>query len=156
MVECPWSYPLSHMTASHVPNMLECFFTRADSKLQWWIVNCDILNYQVYTRERRLCRDCGLAFQWGETKCGLFLCFSNMLIAISLEIEFYWKKCSISAEVVRRSRSSAPNQLGVTAFIQWFRCVIWDMHHWKTPPDHNCAIQIILFDANLCTHGPKY
>ena len=30
---------------------------------------------------------------------------------------------------------------------QGIRCVIWEMRHWKTPPDHhlNCAIQIAYF-----------
>ena len=37
--------------------------------------------------------------------------------------------------------------------IQRFCFMIWEMRHWKTPPDHhlNCAIY-----AKLCTHGPKY
>ena len=45
----------------------------------------------VHTRERGLRRVCGLAFQSGEKKRDLFLCFSDMLIAISfekIEIEF--------------------------------------------------------------------
>ena len=52
-----------------------------------------------------------------------------------------------------------PNHnLEVKAFILRFRCVIWEMCHWKAPPDHhlNCAIQITLCDAYLRTHGPKY
>ena len=44
------------------------------------------LNYQVYTRERRLHRVCGLAFQSGEKKRGL--CF-YMLTDISFSIRKY-------------------------------------------------------------------
>ena len=56
----------------------------------------------------------------------------------------------LSMEVVRRSVSSTPppppkkknHNLEVKAFIRQFRCVIGEMRHWKTPPDHhlNCAI----------------
>ena len=58
--------------------------------------------------------------------------------------------CGLSAEVVRRSRN-----LEVKAFIQQFRCMIWEMRHWNTPPDHhfNCAIQFSLHDANLLHTG---
>ena len=55
-----------------------------------WNDKCKMqyLNYQVYTRERRLRRVCGLAFQSREKKRGSFLCSFDMLIAISFEIEF--------------------------------------------------------------------
>ena len=49
------------------------------------------------TRERRLHRVCGLAFQSREKKRGLFF---DMLIDISLEIEFLSENVRLSVEVV--------------------------------------------------------
>ena len=97
----------------------------------------------MYTRERRRFRVCSLAFQSEEKKRGSFLCSSDMLIAIYFEIEFLLEN-GLLAEVVRRSHSSAPpsHNLEVKAFIGRFRCMIWEIRHWKTPPDHhlNCVI----------------
>ena len=103
------------------------------------------------------------AFQGREKKRGSFLCSSDMLIAISFEIEFLLENVRFISEVVRGSRSSTPpppkknnHNLEVKAFIQRFCCLIWEMRHWKTPPNLNCVIQISLRDANFRTHGPKY
>ena len=126
-----------------------------NDELQLWY-----LNYRVYTRERRLLWVCSLAFQSGEKKRGLNLWFSDMLIAISSEI---WEFLLENAQLIGRSGYTVTqlrpqnHNSEVKAFIQWFCSVIWEMRHWKTPPDRhlNCAIQITLCDANLRTHGPK-
>ena len=102
----------------------------------------------MYTRERRLLRVRRLAFQSEEKKRGSFLCSSDMLIAIYFEIEFLLENGLSAAEVVRRSHSSAPpsHNLQVKAFIGRFRWVIWEIHHWKTPPDNhlNSAIPSVI------------
>ena len=68
---------------------MDCFHTRADSKLQWRIVISIFELPSVHTIEKILQ---SLRFsipEWGrEKKRGLFLCFSDMLIDISFEIEF--------------------------------------------------------------------
>ena len=76
------------MSVNRRVHTTQCFHTRADSRLQWWIVIAIFELLSVYTRERRVCRVCGLAFQSGEKKRGSFLCSSDMMIAISFEIEF--------------------------------------------------------------------
>ena len=61
------------------------------SRFEMAMTNCNklqYLNYRVCTRESRLRRFCGLAFQSGDKKRGSFLCFSEVLIALSFEIEF--------------------------------------------------------------------
>ena len=72
--------------------MSQTVFTREQIK------NCDIdeiviaifefPSVSVYTRERRFCRVCSLAFQSGEKKRGSLLCSDDMVIDISFEIEF--------------------------------------------------------------------
>ena len=71
------------------------------------------------------------------------------------------KVCGFLAEghVAPPTPPPPPNhELKVKEFILQFCCGIWEMRHWKTPPDRhlNCAIQITLRDANLPTHWPKY
>ena len=63
---------------------------RADLKLQWRIVIVIFEFLSVYMREKTS-PSCGLAFQSGEKKRGSFLCSSDMLIAISFEIEFLFE-----------------------------------------------------------------
>ena len=53
--------------------------------LQWRIVIGIYLKCAVYTQEKTHSQICGLAFQSGEKKRGLFF---DMLIDISFEIEF--------------------------------------------------------------------
>ena len=70
-----------------IPVIEKGFHTRTNSKLQWQII-LRYFNYRVYKRERRLLWVCGLALQSREKKRGSFLCSSDMLIAVSFEIEF--------------------------------------------------------------------
>ena len=90
-------------------DLLECFHTRADSKWQWQIVIAIFELPSVHTRESRLRRFCGLAFQGGDKKRGSFFVFFW-----NADCSFIWdrisiRKCAVyRAEVVRRSRSSAP------------------------------------------------
>ena len=109
------------------------------------------MNYRVYTWERKLCGVCGLAFQSREKKCGLFLWSSDRLIDISFEIDFILENWWFIGGSGFTYICPPNHNLEVKAFTQRFRCVIWEMRYWKTPPDHhlNCAIQITLRD---CVH----
>ena len=97
------------------------------------------MNYRVYTRERKLCRVCGLVFQSGEKKHGLFLCSSDMLIDISFEIWISIRKCAVYLRRWLEGHVAPPpnHNLEVKAFTLQFRCVIWEMCHWKTPPNRH-------------------
>ena len=59
------------------------------------------------------------------------------------------RKCAVYRRKWLEGHVAPPpksHNLEVKAFIRRFRCMIWEMGHWKTPPDHhvNCAIQITL------------
>ena len=71
-----------------------CDHTRADLKLQWQILIAIYELLSVHTS--------------GEKKRGSFLCSSDMLIAISIEIEFLLENVRFVSGSGRKSRSSAP------------------------------------------------
>ena len=139
--------------------ILECFHTRADSKLQWWIVIAIFELPSVHTREKT-----SPSLQFSIPEQGEeadFFVLRTCWLLFHLRYKKIILQNALSAEVtIKRSRSSAQNsQLNRSRhshgdFPAWFEIY---MHHWKTPPDHhlNCAIPISLCDGNLRTHGPK-
>ena len=76
------------------------------------------------------------------------------------ECYFIWdiisiRKCAVYRRKWLEGHRAPPpdNDLEVKAFIQQFSCMIWDLRHWKTPPDHhlNSAIQMT-FVMLICVH----
>ena len=102
----------------------------------------------MYTREKTQSWICGLAFQSGEKKRGPFFSHADW--------NFIWDRISIRKCAVYRRKwlghVAPPSKSQFRG--QGIHTAIWEMHHWKTPPDHhlNCAIQITHHDANLHVH----
>ena len=122
-----------------------------------WITQC--------THERI----CGLAFQSGR-RCVARVwvpCQSNMHEArvssasVHMKRAVYgrmWFEGHVAPPPPKKKKKKKNYDLEVKAFIRQFRCIIWEMRHWKSPPDHhlNFAIQITHRNVILRTHGPKY
>ena len=125
----------------------DCFHTRADSQLQWRIVIAIFELLSEHTREKNLQSLWFSIPEWGEEAWLVSVFFWHA------HWYFIW-----NIIFIRTCKVYQRKWVVVKASAQWFCCVIWEMHHWKTPPDNhlNCAIQRTYRDANLHTHRPKY
>ena len=151
---------------SHMFVLLEGFHTIEDSKLQWWIVIAIFELPSVHTRERE---KTSLSLRFSIPERGEETWLVSVFLIWHAHWYFIWdriciRKCTVYLQKWLEGHIAPPpppppnHNLEGKAFTRRFRCVIWEMRHWKTPLDHhlNCALQITLRDANLCTHEPKY